>query len=91
VLLRRPLPLPVMEVEEADDGILALVVPPVGDVTLAALPSCPGSVLSNLSSYWEDRLSLESLLLRLDTLLAMEERLANEMVLLRRCQKPQNS
>ena len=27
-------PLPVMEVEEADEGRLALVVPPVGDVTL---------------------------------------------------------
>lgn len=82
MLLRRPLPLPVMEVEETDEGILALVVPPVGDVTLAPLPSCPDSALSSLSSYWEDRLSLESLLLRLDTLLAMEERLANEMVLL---------
>lgn len=71
-----------MEVEEADEGILALVPPPsVGDVTLI-LPSGAGSVLSNLSSYGEDRLSLESLLLRLDTLLAMEERLANEMVLL---------
>ena len=31
------------------------------------------------------------LLLRLDTLLAMEERLANEMVLLCGSQKPQNS
>jgi hypothetical protein len=71
-----------MEVEEADEGILALVVPPVGDVTLASLPSCPDPALSNLSSYGEDRLSFESLLLRLDTLLAMEERLANEMVLL---------
>lgn len=67
-----------MEVEEADDGILALG-PSVGDVTLI-LPSGAGSVLSNLSSYGEDRLSLESLLLRLDTLLAMDERLANEMV-----------
>jgi len=76
--LRRPRPLPVMEVEEADDGILALG-PSVGDVTLI-LPSGAGSVLSNLSSYGEDRLSLESLLLRLDTLLAMDERLANEMV-----------
>ena len=27
-------PLPVMEVDEADEGRLALVVPPVGDVTL---------------------------------------------------------
>jgi len=77
--LRRPRPLPVMEVEEADDGILALG-PSVGDVTLIILPSGAGSVLSNLSSYGEDRLSLESLLLRLDTLLAMDERLANEMV-----------
>jgi len=77
--LRRPRPLPVMEVEEADDGILALVPPSVGDVTLI-LPSGAGSVLSNLPSYGEDRLSLESLLLRLDTLLAMDERLANEMV-----------
>jgi len=47
VLLRRPRPLPVMEVDEADEGRLALVVPPVGDVTLA-LPSCPDSALSNL-------------------------------------------
>jgi len=80
VLLRRPLPLPVIEVDEAEEGILALVVPTVGDVPLA-LPSCPDSAVSNLSSYGEDRLSFESLLLRLDTLLAMEERLANEMVL----------
>jgi len=91
VLFRPPLPLPVMEVEEADEGILALVVPPVGDVTLAPRPSFPDSALSNLSSYGEDRLSFESLLLRLDTLLAMEERLANEMVLLCCSQKPQNS